>query len=396
MRKSRKSNLIVGAAALLLALNIIYLVLMILANTIPYSAVQPHAKEALEILGEEGLYPVYFYGSPGAEANNFTDIAMIQYMEPMSDSILKTAMVEHYPRYWYGHQSVWKTLLSVFDIYQVRYITMFVFFGCLLFMLVEVKDKLGALTAAVTMFALCASYFVALSQALSTIFGAVIMFVACGVILKKGTEWEANKRYLFFLLVGSVENFLVGLGRPLLTFGMMLMFYLLLRIQEGETEIKENIFEMIKTGIFWWSGYGFTWMIKWVLATIILQQNIFLNAVSQAEYRIAGDVQTKVDYFHMYKLNIWVMFKPILFLMLGIGMIWFILFLFYGKRKQLGAMAPVLLLGVTPYIWYFIMGNHSEVHYWNTYRLQMLTLMSVLLFGIYSIDWKKLKRKWKR
>lgn len=393
MRKSRKSNLIKGAVCLLLVLNVIYLVLMILVNTIPYSVVQPHAEEALEVLDKEGLYPIYFYGSPGATVNNFTDTAMIKYMKPMSGSILKTAMVEYYPRYWYGHQSVWKSLLAVFNIYQVRYITMFVFFGCLFFMLIEVKEKLGALTAAITLLSLCASYFIALSQALSTIFGAVIMFTACGVILKKGTEWEENRRYLFCLLVGSVENFLVGLGRPLLTFGLMLMFYLLLRIKEGKTAVLPNIFEMGKTGVFWWSGYAFTWMIKWVLATVILQKNIFLSAVSQAEYRIAGDSQAHVDYFHMYKLNVWVMFKPMLLLVIAVGIIWLLLFLFYGRRKQLEYMIPVLLLGAAPYVWYFIMANHSEVHYWNAYRLQMLTLMSALLFGVYSIDWNKIKRK---
>ena len=48
--------------------------------------------------------------------------------------------------------------------------------------------------------------------------------------------------------------------------------------------------------------------------------------------------------------------------------------------KTILAYLPMLLVAAYPYIWYLVMSNHSQIHYWYTYRNQVLTLFAGLIF----------------
>lgn len=265
----RKMSIVKKSLIILLLLNCFYVIFMIVANLIPYSSIESHAKEALEIIVSEGDYPIYTYDNPGATINNFTDRAMITYMQPKSDNVLKTAMVEYYPRYWYGHQAIWKPLFSIFDLYQIRYINMHIFWVCAFFMLYQITKKLGLPVAFVTLFSFVASYFFVLSQALSSMCASILLFLSVGILLCKAEKWSRERIYIFFLIVGSLENFFVGLGRPLLTFGLMFLYYFLLLYRQTKIKAEASIKELIKLGIIWWSAYGLTWVFKWIIGSFI-------------------------------------------------------------------------------------------------------------------------------
>ena len=48
--------------------------------------------------------------------------------------------------------------------------------------------------------------------------------------------------------------------------------------------------------------------------------------------------------------------------------------------KTILAYLPMLLVAAYPYIWYLVMSNHSQIHYWYTYRAQVLTMFGILVF----------------
>ena len=63
-------------------------------------------------------------------------------------------------------------------------------------------------------------------------------------------------------------------------------------------------------------------------------------------------------------------------------------------RKDLNEIikiAPILLIGLMPFIWYMILKNHSQIHCWFTYRNLSITVYVILVFIGYSIDSKKTK-----
>ena len=39
----------------------------------------------------------------------------------------------------------------------------------------------------------------------------------------------------------------------------------------------------------------------------------------------------------------------------------------------------LLVLAFMPYIWYFLLSNHSYQHFWFTYRLQAVTLAALFM-----------------
>jgi hypothetical protein len=38
-----------------------------------------------------------------------------------------------------------------------------------------------------------------------------------------------------------------------------------------------------------------------------------------------------------------------------------------------------VIISVMPYVWYCVLANHSYLHWWFTYRLQMVTVVSLLM-----------------
>ena len=55
------------------------------------------------------------------------------------------------------------------------------------------------------------------------------------------------------------------------------------------------------------------------------------------------------------------------------------------NRISLNSIYILLLIGY-PYIWYTVLAGHSQVHYWFTYRLQIIAVFSLLSFLSYIIS----------
>lgn len=376
------------------ALNIGFFLIMLLASTIPYSVIEDRVEEAKEIVREEGDYPQYCYSSPGAKLNNFTDAHMLQYLKPLSNNIFKIAVVEHYPRYWYGHQAILRTLFVFFDWGMIRYINMFLYYGITLLFFFYLKEKLGVLITIVTFIAVVSSYFSVLPMAVSSLKAPVFIFTSCILLLKHYEKWKEEQYACFFLTIGAAFNCFIGLDNPLLSVGLPLLYYFYMKMREQKGSLKENLVQLIKFGALWGIGYGGTWVFKWILASAVLKRNIISDAANQAVYRMGGNVKEPVNLLRVFSWNIWIMFKPLLGLWIVLAILWFLLFCFFRKKtKEILSFIPIVLIGASPYVWYLILANHSQVHYWTTFRLQILTVIALLVFWSSSIDWKKVKEK---
>ena len=66
------------------------------------------------------------------------------------------------------------------------------------------------------------------------------------------------------------------------------------------------------------------------------------------------------------------------------------------KADRDTALRYLLILGVSlyPYLWYIAFSNHSQIHYFFTYRAQVVTVFGVLavLLGLLG-DWCQSRRK---
>ncbi len=151
-----------------------------------------------------------------------------------------------------------------------------------------------------------------------------------------------------------VTNFLDLLTFPMITLGMPLIVLFLLNLKyDSNYLLKRNIIALFVNSCTWFIGYAFTWIAKWILASIILHRNVIQESILQIFFRTRGDEQYPVD-------------RSIMFL---------ILYIFFKKPvKTLTATIPFLAVMVYPVIWMLVLSNHSQIHVFLNQKLSFLML----------------------
>lgn len=216
----------------------------------------------------------------------------------------------------------------------------------------------------------------------------IIMLIFNIYILTRNVSDFQNKKYLLaFFMVGSLTNFVDLLTAPLVTLGVPLitLLYLYLKTISSNEKISLQYLKSIFFICFSWGiGYGGTWIFKWIIASFLLKKNIIFDAFNQAVFRTEGNQQYPLDRSDMLKRNISLIlnhFNGVIFVLLML----LVVVLVIRKRDvvilKLNKNSFYLLLIMSfPYIWYLAMANHSQIHYYFTYRAQIITVLSFLSF----------------
>jgi hypothetical protein len=202
---------------------------------------------------------------------------------------------------------------------------------------------------------------------------------------------KMNAPGLFFMVLGSVTNFFDFLTTPLLSLGMVLVVAFALYSYEAGYTLKKGIGFIIGNSVTWVLGYGLTWFAKWGISSVILKRNVIADGLSQVLFRTEGNDETPVDRVGAVIWNLKSMFPKGALLIIGaLGVIWLIWFFRHHETgKRIIEMIPVLLCAAYPVVWYFVLANHSEVHFFFTYRSLEVSVFAVLAFGAMCIKRKE-------
>ena len=182
---------------------------------------------------------------------------------------------------------------------------------------------------------------------------------------------------------------------------------LVLVLVSEELDWKEAIKRILICGVFWTLGYGIMWASKWILASIILNQNVLKNASEAIQSRSSNTLGSGDEipinalinsifqryHNHITTSSVW------------INMIFsvatYFLFKFkdkiikpknevleketkkvkkhYLKNEKFKTKAnkilptiintlPIMAVGMLPFVWYYALTNHSYVHTFFTFR----------------------------
>ena len=110
-----------------------------------------------------------------------------------------------------------------------------------------------------------------------------------------------------------------------------------------------------------------------------IKESAELNGVSY--FRMNGNEAYPLDRALMFRLNFETYFfakghKPAGFLLIAIIiLVW--RFIRHHNQNWKVIMVPILIVGLFPYAWYFVFANHSQLHYFYTYRIQAITLFAI-------------------
>lgn len=290
-----------------------------------------------------------------------------------------------YARYWHGWLFFVRFALIFFDYSGIRIINMFlqfiITFSC--FVLMD-RRKLSKYSWA---FAIALLVIVPIASALSFEYSFIYYVSILGILcmLKFHEKIKDNIGYsTFFMILGMATGYFDFLTYPIAALGLPLTMYLLL-----ENDNKGKAKKVIIYSIVWGIGYIGMWTAKWAIGSLILQENVFKSAISQAAVRtshtmghgsLSGD---KIDYFSTVKGNLEVIFRLPYLLLFTTGIAIYI----YKARKSICNVdikglaikfLPYLLISIMPFVWWFLLMNHSYMHSHFTYRIVSVTVFAGL------------------
>ena len=358
---------------------------MILVYQIPNDALEPQYSKSLAQIDKEEKYPVYLFDADGAILDNFTDRIMVEschISDAYESSIVAAFDNNGYPRYWNGYLLTLRPFLTQFTYQQIRYICMFLLLVSFCFCFSGIQKLLNAVTAFGFAVSMIACFLVFIGESLQYFSVFLILFAVLLLILYVPYFQKTKNSALLLMAAGMVTNFFDLLTAPLLTLGIPLIVILCFHgVHKEHVNIKELMVIILTHSLSWCLGYGLCWAAKWTIGSHVIGVNVFEDALKTAQFRAYGNEAYPIDRALMYKLNFETYFfakdhKPAVFLLIAV------LFLIFRavrhpQKNWKAVLISVFLVGLFPYIWYFVFANHSQLHYFFTYRIQAITLFAV-------------------
>lgn len=380
---------------------------LVCVYALPTSAIQQNVAEAANIIAMEESHPELIYGHQDTMLDNLTDSIMLGTARyEKTESVFKEALLvnriaaddmmdsdviaaeytgdemdgspESYGRYWHGYLVYLKPLLMVLNYGQIRYLIGFVQFALLIsviyLMAKNKKDKHILPFIAAYMFLNPA----ALSLSLQYLPISVLTMVQMLAVLKCEEKYkESWERWIYhFFIIGALVSYFDFLTYPLLSLGIP-MCYLLV---ENRKNLKEDILRFIGSCMAWGAGYASMWGSKWVLGTLITDENMIMDALGNVLLRV-GAVETEATYsvLDVIRKNLGANKLCLLAVIIfSVAML-----IRAAVRKQSvdfgNVNVSLILCAALPFAWYIVVSNHSYIHFWFTYRILAVSIYAELL-----------------
>ena len=303
-----------------------------------------------------------------------------------------------YIRYWHGSMSILRPLLIFFNIQQIYVINAVLILLLILILLIKLRKNKELVVAILIGLVMCAIWTVPFCQEYTWTF--YIMLIA-SIILVELEKRKKNINILFFI-TGMITCYLDFLTNEIITLFVPLIILLVIKYKKNEiNNFKEGVKLIGYPILLWGIGYIGMWCAKWILASIILKVNALDYVIGPAMKRINGTEGTAGNYTSdIIPRNIKNLF-PIAFLIeegyiywiLGAIIIFELIFIRKKEIKKLWFSLLLLIIAIIPYIRYLVLENHSYLHYFFTFRSQIITIIAIVLAMVYSLDKSLMKHK---
>lgn len=313
-----------------------------------------------------------------------------------------------YARYWHGYLIFLKPLLMYGTYSQIRNVLAFIQLG-LFTILIFLLAKCGNSRFIPGIFAFwifCNPTATMSSLQYTAIF--LITILACiglCIFAEKCKKDKNNdvcievKRVdsvtLFFCFVGGLTSYFDFFTYPIVTLGVPLLLWVCI----GNNII---VTDWIWNSVSWMMGYSGMWAGKWILASLILDENIVRDAIEQILFRTGikstGANGAVLDIENMDNNSISLLEvlkaqkgfcmqyanKLMLYLFILCVAILTIYYLLnkaslkkrFKKQDIVVRLIPLLAISCYPFAWYACVKNHSIIHAWMTYRDLSITIVA--------------------
>ena len=434
----KKIGKIVAPILILLAMSIIGYLLLVLVYSIDTDRMQYNAGQSAKTFAQEGMYP-QLQENYSSQLDSYTDALMIltavhhtnesvwqaainnerQIVRGRSpEEVIQLVYFENaeaedaeYSRYWHGYLLLLKPALCFLSYKEIRYFVMAIevlLFAVLLGLLCKRNDRFALPIALTWLFV----------NPVSTMMSLQFCYVTCiaflGAIIVAFLEGRRKETSLYlygivFMIIGAATSYMDLLTFPLITLGIPLAIWIVLRYMRKEKQSFKNtkmqrIIQTIYLSAFWTIGYGGFWALKWIIGNIVTGRDIIGRAFEQVELRAGGMAATaEVSFGTTMKYVIWDVNPYFIILFVTFAVIVVLSKVvtiinkkenkaFYDTKKKLiwEYVIPLFIISVYPFVWYRVVFQHTYCHYWFTYREMAITVLAIsLLLGNIAIDKSK-------
>ena len=413
---------------------------LVVSSKIPHSAIEENLKESAEFYKTKaGVYriknkKIYSYIHYYADTRKLNIMNYIDSEKPIESTLwakyyqvikkdTNTDFIDavenhrdpnvNYLRYWNGCMLFLRPLLTIFNMEQI-YLLNKILLSMLSLVLLVVLFKKSKKLAFIFLLALIlvSSWYVTFCIEYSVMFYVMIITSMIAMQIdsnkkNKSKDEVDEKLSMLFLITGIVTTFFDFLTTELLTIFVPLLFILIIRKEQGRLDrLKDTIKFVAKVCILWFIGYVGMWIAKWILSSLILHINAFEYVKDNVLLRInglQGLSSHEVLYGNVVKKNFFAIpildiikenfYKWEVKLAIIVVIIILLILINWKELKNKKFLLIIAFIGITPYIRYLILANHSIRHAMFTFRDQIITIMCFLYIIIDCLNYKLLLKK---
>lgn len=387
-----------------------YLLFAVAVTLLPVKPVERHVNRTIELTDLKADFWFAFLCKPAYFMDNFTDALIVNQVlnncrgdisvwervmqvPRMSAGMKKeqceslrrlsegdeTLNIVNYPRYWHGSTFLMRLLLVVDNYVKLR--TFFYILSSLLLLwaLIAMLRRAGVWAAAIYMLSLVLVNVFMMQFSIQFLPMLLLTVAGTLVVLYHGND--SGRMIRMFFILGSLTAYFDLLTCPLLSWGIPMVVWLMVRREEEYKPLKDYAV----SSVLWAVGYAATWATKWLLATVTTTANVFADATEQAAERASmGDWGRWAALVRNVELVPW--------LYAAVALVVLVVFAvrYFNCRRWRQAVL-CLVTALAPMVWYLALAQHSCQHYWFTYRILAVTIMGVLMAVGCMVDWKRIK-----
>ena len=232
-----------------------------------------------------------YYGAP-----KDTDASIKLFKQSVDDRLHAN---KEYLRYWHGSAGIVRFLHIFLNIHQI-YIFHSLILAVLLAFLVTVLIKnrfLKEAAALIISLAMVSIWFVPICLEYYWCF--LVMTVVSIIAVKTATKGLWHRTTLLFFLTGIIAAYLDFLTTETVTLAVPLLLMVSIGKRSQVYGISSNMQRgvswklIFKSCFSWLKGFCSMWILKWILASLILQENVMPYVAAHIEERIGGDPNGK-------------------------------------------------------------------------------------------------------
>lgn len=354
-----------------------------------------NVQKSLEILDWEGSRPIanvlsnqgdyQGLGFHPAVLDTVTDADMLRIaLAETADPLHQAMDMSDYARYWHGYVLILRPLLYFMDYSDFRIWNCFLQIALVCYIAFLIWKATGMkryVLAFLTSYALLMppALFLSLqySWAFYLSFGGILLVVKKSEFLSAGSNYA-----FFFLIVGMMTSFFDLLTFPLLTWGFPVIWWIVMKGDKmgGAERFKKVVF----SGVSWVAGYALFWILKWVIATLVLGRNVIADGIGEAFYRVSDEGVVVMSLMQVYDRweVLYCNWRPYEYgaysALLIAWMIWAVFCGIWNGWKVRAGSGVYLLVALSSIVWYLALFNHTVLHHFFTYRIYGVSILAFL------------------